>query len=290
MADATSMPPETNSQHPDIIVRLQGAGGAELLHGQTTADFKNPGAGDVRYAAFCDPKGRVLADVRAVVVSDTEILLRGRAAVIENLSAHLKPFLMFARATMTPTDWCISAEAAERGASVATLEYEADMLSAVFIPGEEGFSERWAPPSHTEPNPAQPDLSYFELQGARARIETETIGAFLPQDLNFDLNGTVSFSKGCYTGQEIIARLHYRGTPKRRLHRASADQVARPGQALRNAEGQAVGSVVNVTHHQTRHQMLVELKPDAVASAIYLDNTDSTLNAIARCHDHGGTS
>ena len=63
MADATSMPPETNSQHPDIIVRLQGAGGAELLHGQTTADFKNPGAGDVRYAAFCDPKGRVLADV-----------------------------------------------------------------------------------------------------------------------------------------------------------------------------------------------------------------------------------
>ena len=290
MADATSMPPETNSQHPDIIVRLQGAGGAELLHGQTTADFKNPGAGDVRYAAFCDPKGRVLADVRAVVVSDTEILLRGRAAVIENLSAHLKPFLMFARATMTPTDWCISAEAAERGASVATLEYEADMLSAVVIPGEEGFSERWAPPSHTEPNPAQPDLSYFELQGARARIETETIGAFLPQDLNFDLNGTVSFSKGCYTGQEIIARLHYRGTPKRRLHRASADQVARPGQALRNAEGQAVGSVVNVTHHQTRHQMLVELKPDAVASTIYLDNTDSTLNEIARCHDHGGTS
>ena len=290
MADATSMPPETNSQHPDIIVRLQGAGGAELLHGQTTADFKNPGAGDVRYAAFCDPKGRVLADVRAVVVSDTEILLRGRAAVIENLSAHLKPFLMFARATMTPTDWCISAEAAERRASVATLEYEADTLSAVVIPGEEGFSERWAPPSHTEPNPAQPDLSYFELQGARARIETETIGAFLPQDLNFDLNGTVSFSKGCYTGQEIIARLHYRGTPKRRLHRASADQVARPGQALRNAEGQAVGSVVNVTHHQTRHQMLVELKPDAVASAIYLDNTDSTLNEIARCHDHGGTS
>ncbi|MEK9534681.1 MAG: hypothetical protein VW104_07370 [Halieaceae bacterium] len=290
MADATSMPPETNSQHPDIIVRLQGAGGAELLHGQTTADFKNPGAGDVRYAAFCDPKGRVLADVRAVVVSDTEILLRGRAAVIENLSAHLKPFLMFARATMTPTDWCISAEAAERGASVATLEYEADMLSAVVIPGEEGFSERWAPPSHAEPNPAQPDLSYFELQGARARIETETIGAFLPQDLNFDLNGTVSFSKGCYTGQEIIARLHYRGTPKRRLHRASADHVARPGQALRNAEGQAVGSVVNVTHHQTRHQMLVELKPDAVASTIYLDNTDSTLNEIARCHDHGGTS
>ena len=123
MTDVISMPTEINGQQPDIIVRLQGVGGAELLHGQTTADFKNLGAGDVRYAAFCDPKGRVLADVRAVVISDTEILLRGRAPVIEHLSAHLKPFLMFARATMTPTDWCISTESTERRGSVATLEY-----------------------------------------------------------------------------------------------------------------------------------------------------------------------
>lgn len=286
MTDVVSMPTEINGQHPDIIVRLQGAGGAELLHGQTTADFKNLGAGDVRYAAFCDPKGRVLADVRAVVISDTEILLRGRAPVIEHLSAHLKPFLMFARATMTPTDWCISAESTERRGSVATLEYEADTLSAVVIPGGEGFSERWTPPSATLPNTAQTDLSYFEFQAARARIETETIGAFLPQDLNFDLNGTVSFSKGCYTGQEIIARLHYRGTPKRRLHSASTTKEVSPGQVLRDAEGQAVGSVVNVWPHQ----VLIELKPDAAAGIVYLDNTDSTLNEIAQCHDHGGTS
>ena len=286
MTDVISMPTETNGQHPDIIVRLQGAGGAELLHGQTTADFKNLGAGDVRYAAFCDPKGRVLADVRAVVISDTEILLRGRAPVIEHLSAHLKPFLMFARATMTPTDWCISAESTERRASVATLEYEANALSAVVIPGGEGFSERWTPPSAAQPNTAQTDLSYFEFQAARARIETETIGAFLPQDLNFDLNGTVSFSKGCYTGQEIVARLHYRGTPKRRLHSASMTKEASPGQVLRDAEGQAVGSVINVWPHQ----VLIELKPDAAAGIVYLDNTDSTLNEIARCHGHGGTS
>ena len=111
------MPIGTNSQQPDTIVRLQGAGGADLLHGQTTADFKNLSAGDVRYAAFCDPKGRVLADVRAVVISDTEILLRGRARVIENLTVHLKPFLMFARTTMTPTDWHISAGTTEQCAT-----------------------------------------------------------------------------------------------------------------------------------------------------------------------------
>ena len=60
---------------------------------------------------------------------------------------------------------------------------------------------------------------------ARARVELDTIGAYLPQDLNYDLNGTVSFTKGCYTGQEIVARLHYRGTPKRRLYRAVIDDT-----------------------------------------------------------------
>lgn len=281
------MPPETDRQQSDIIVSLQGPGVAELLHGQTTADFKGLSAGDVRYAAFCDPKGRVLADVRAVVISDAEILLRGRAPVIERLTKHLKPFLMFARATMSPTDWQISAANTKQRATVATLEFQADAISAVVIPGEEGFEERWTAPSAAKRADAGSELSYFELQSARARVETETIGAFLPQDLNFDLNGTVSFSKGCYTGQEIIARLHYRGTPKRRLHRASAAVDAHPSQVLRDAQRRAVGSVVNVAHDAGQKQLLIELKPDAASTAVYLENTDSALTDIALCHDRG---
>ena len=83
---------------------------------------------------------------------------------------------------MTPTDWCISTESTERRASVATLEYEADTLSAVVIPGGEGFSERWTPSPPLRSQTLHKLISrILEFQAARARIETETIGAFLPQ-------------------------------------------------------------------------------------------------------------
>ena len=55
---------------------LTGSAGKEFLHGQTTADFSSCGDGDVRYAAFCNPKGRVLADVLAVIIDDEQILTR----------------------------------------------------------------------------------------------------------------------------------------------------------------------------------------------------------------------
>ena len=202
-------------------MRLQGEGGAELLHGQTTADFKELRAGESRYAAFCDPKGRILADVRAVMISPDDILVRGRTQVLERLAEHLKPFLMFARTTMTPTDWHVSARKGGEGAAVATLGFEGTTLSTVAIPSEGGYEEHWTSPQSPAQPEANSDLAEWELQNARARVEVDTIGTYLPQDLNFDLNGTVSFTKGCYTGQEIIARLHYRGTPKRRLHRGT---------------------------------------------------------------------
>ena len=86
------MTSDSASQHPDIIMRLEGSGAADLLHGQTTADFSACQEGDVRYAAFCNPKGRVLADVRVVVIHENEMLLRGRREVMLRLAEHLKPF------------------------------------------------------------------------------------------------------------------------------------------------------------------------------------------------------
>ena len=284
------MPPQIRGQQRDIVMRLQGQGGAELLHGQTTADFKEPRSGESRYAAFCDPKGRVLADVRVVVISQDEILLRGRAQVIEKLAEHLKPFLMFARATMTPTDWHIGARESCDGANVATLGFEGAMLSTVVIPCDEGFEEHWTSPRTAAQPEASMELADWELRSARARVEVETIGTYLPQDLNFDLNGTVSFSKGCYTGQEIIARLHYRGTPKRRLHRAQYVANAVPGQVLRNSQKQAVGSIVNVSHRAEQNDILIELKPDAAETAVLLGDTDTSLTDISLCHGQSDTS
>ena len=102
------------------------------------------------------------------------------------------------------------------------MHYDADTIVGIEIPRGDGIIERWQASEFSAPthDTALLPLAEVDIITARARVELDTIGAYLPQDLNYDLNGTVSFTKGCYTGQEIVARLHYRGTPKRRWYRA----------------------------------------------------------------------
>ena len=277
------MTSDSASQHPDIIMRLEGSGAADLLHGQTTADFSACQEGDVRYAAFCNPKGRVLADVRVVVIHENEMLLRGRREVMLRLAEHLKPFLAFARSTLAPTDWQVSITSAEGTTEKALLERLDASLERVALPAEGDWQEIWSSTS-AHPEDAGDGGTWHDILAARARVETATVGAYLPQDLNYDLNQTVSFSKGCYTGQEIVARLHYRGTPKRRLHRAALDVGAEPGDLLVNAGDQTVGSVVNSCSRADVNELLIELVPDAANETIALKTNGAELSNISRCH------
>ena len=279
------MSADADLNQPDVIMRLTGKGGAELLHGQTTANFKQLVPGEHRYAAFCNPKGRVLADIRAVMISDELILLRGRLPVMHQLAEHLKPFLMFARAQLEQTDWQIVACQSTETAELATIEYDQDQLASVLLPASDGYQEQWAARQVQLEGNGVKDLAWCELSAARARIETQTIGQYLPQDLNFDLNETVNFTKGCYTGQEIVARLHYRGTPKRRLHRALSTAAASPGEILVNDSDQPVGSVVNQLSRDAITHLLIELVPEAVRGPVVLRGSGAAVNSVMRCHE-----
>ena len=88
----------------------------------------------------------------------------------------------------------------------------------------------------------------LQVASGVARIESPTVGEFIPQMLNYDSTGHISFNKGCYTGQEVVARLHYRGQSKRRLYlaRMAGAAAADSGTPLYCADSaQSVGSVVN---------------------------------------------
>ena len=264
-------------------MRLSGSGGREFLHGQTTADFNDCGAGGLRYAAFCNPKGRVLADVLAVVVDDQEILLRGRATVMAALAEHLKPYLGFSRCSLTPTDWRIGCRGGSTNEHYAELRFAESSLVAVTVPMGPEHTECWTA-KHECQKEDPSDPLWLEIKNQRARIESQTIGSYLPQDLDYDCNGTVSFTKGCYTGQEIVARLHYRGTPKRRLHRAETAASVLAGDSLVNAEGKTVGSIVNHCLQDQTHELLIELIPEAAAGPIMLKGGHAELSQVTRCY------
>ncbi len=299
MTDLETLPQSTVPEETDLVMTLAGADAINFLQGQTTADFENTEPGAVRFAAFCNPKGRVIADVLAIVVSNEEVMLRGRQAVMTALATHLKPYLSFSKSTLSDSHWRISCEkiGAQRSATehAARLQYDADTLVRIDIPRSDDITESWrvsGTAAHSQT--AEPlALAEVDIMTARARVELETIGAYLPQDLNYDLNGTVSFTKGCYTGQEIVARLHYRGTPKRRLYRAVIDDTGgtvAPGSRLSNASNRAVGSVVNHASIRGAQQALIELTPEAASDSVLLEDPQHTLSAIEACYEESDHS
>jgi folate-binding protein YgfZ len=82
-------------------------------------------------------------------------------------------------------------------------------------------------------------------------VQTQTVGEFIPQMFNLDYLGGISFTKGCYTGQEIIARMKYRGKVKRRCYpfiTTAANNTLVIGDECLNAEGQLIGTVVSVAN------------------------------------------
>jgi len=299
VTDLETLPQSTVPEETDLVMTLAGADAINFLQGQTTADFENTEPGAVRFAAFCNPKGRVIADVLAIVVSNEEVMLRGRQAVMTALATHLKPYLSFSKSTLSDSHWRISCEkiGAQRSATehAARLQYDADTLVRIDIPRSDDITESWRVSGTAAHSQAAEPLALAEvdIMTARARVELETIGAYLPQDLNYDLNGTVSFTKGCYTGQEIVARLHYRGTPKRRLYRAVIDDTGgtvAPGSRLSNASNRAVGSVVNHASTRGAQQALIELTPEAASDSVLPEDPQHTLSAIEACYEESDHS
>lgn len=91
-------------------------------------------------------------------------------------------------------------------------------------------------------------LSALErIRVARADISIETSEMFIPQMLNLDAMDYISFKKGCYTGQEVVARAHYRGSVKRRMYHLSLDSqsVPTPGTPIHDGQNKSLGNIVN---------------------------------------------
>ena len=104
------------------------------------------------------------------------------------------------------------------------------------------------------------------LQAGIPDITEATTDLFIPQMLNLDALDFISFKKGCYTGQEVVARAHYLGTVKRRMHRLLLPQryLPQPGEVIHNADDKAIGTVVNAQIAENQVEMLAVLSSSAL--------------------------
>jgi len=217
------------------VIRAHGADAASFLHSQLTQDFALLDRDHARLAGFCTAKGRLLATLVGWRGGDDEVLL---ALPAETLAATLKRLSMFVmRAKCKLSD--ASAEFAVYGllgtptAEAWTVSREGDAVQ-IALPGN-GRAMRVQPVDAPSPGGeaiTPDDWAWAEAQAGVAWVRGATVEAFVPQMINFEVLGGVSFKKGCYPGQEIVARSQYRGTLKRRLQVFETDAPATVGQEI----------------------------------------------------------
>jgi folate-binding protein YgfZ len=226
------------------LIRILGADAASFLQGQLTNDFALLGTNEARLAAFCTAKGRMQASFIGFKRGPDEILLVCSRDVLPATLKRLSMFVLRAKARLSDA----SAEFALHGIAGETLKASSPGPQAPWALSKAGDAQLvrlypadgqpralWIGPAGTVPAGPALDPVLWQWGEVRSGIATVTapiVEAFVPQMLNYESVGGVNFKKGCYPGQEVVARSQFRGTLKRRAFIAHADAELAAGQEV----------------------------------------------------------
>lgn len=238
------------------LIAVRGPDAVAFLQGQVTNDLRELSATHTQLSSHCSPKGRILASFR-VIQADDGLWLSLPRVQIPALLKRLRMFLLRSQATLTDISdelICLGV-IGEPAAPVLRAQFgelpeldgalvRADAGALIRIPGTPPRWQVIAPVGAARdlwlalaPMAGEADQGRWTLADIRAGLPTvlpETVEAFVPQMLNLQLIDGVSFHKGCYCGQEVVARMQYLGKLKRRMYHASvaSDTVPAPGTLL----------------------------------------------------------
>ena len=264
---------------PDLgAIEVTGEDAEAFLHAQFTSDIHQIGDKGSRFSAWCDPKGRVIATFLIGKIPAGYLLLLHRD-LVEKISRRLQMYVLRSRVRVLQFDGTCTGIRANRPAVGPTGSYR------INFPGDNSRYIIAGPvdPVVTE-NLEQAEDSQWQLLDIAAGIpwiSPPTSGLALPQELNLEAIGGLSHHKGCYPGQEIIARLHFRGQVKKRLHRGTVDAASAnpcPGSILSPADGShSSGIVINTARVRDNGWRLLAAVnvEDAAAGALYLEHGEA---------------
>lgn len=274
------------------LISVTGEDAGTFLHAQLTADIRSLPVGQGTLAGWCDPKGRLLAIFRVFRSADNNFLLALPNKSVPDVMPRLRMFVLRAHVRIeepNPRMRLLGAAGAEAGrliseavsASVFSIGVPSENIIHALVP-DDGLasiqaalkSQQWL---------AEPEWNSIEIAAGLPQVVQATSGEFIPQMVNLDLVGGVSFNKGCYPGQEIVARLHFRGGLKSRMLRmASTESGIQPGDPVFFPEtfgDQVAGRVVTACAVKTGGSELLVVAPLAVKSGgdLFLRSPDSGL-------------
>ena len=264
------------------VARCTGADATAFLQGQFTSDIAALAPFEWGVSGYCSAKGRLLG-IFLVFRDRDSFWLATHASLLEGLIKRLRRYVLRAQVDFEMEQkWQVGFRTGVAMQKPLTPSHDLTPPGRPY-PGaplevllfrQMTSSQRPTPPAGLTTGNGEIDFSLACIQAGLPVLQPQTQELLIPQSVNLDLIEGVSFKKGCYPGQEIIARVRYRGKPKQRMVRAfiESEKPIRPGTAVDTspvATGQT-GTVVNASPHQTAPgwEMLVSLPVSCLARKV----------------------
>ncbi len=273
-------------------IKVEGDDRVQFLQGQLTQDINLISQNKALYAGFCNPKGRVLAFMLCYLNHDS-IHIQIDSSVQEFILQKLKMYILRSKVSLNlvnETLTCIGFTGSKallskniqppknyldiiqsNGIMIMRLGINDDRYQLM---GETSKVNDFMNLTLSEYSSMNfDDWNNLNILDGIPDIYPTTQEAFIPQSLNLDLIEGINFKKGCYTGQEIVARTHYLGKVKRRMYRAfiKSQVDLNPGDQILNKSGEEIGQLVrSAKENNDKTNMLIELRVDQAHEILFI--------------------
>jgi len=274
-------------------IKVEGDDRVQFLQGQLTQDINLISQNKALYAGFCNSKGRMLAFMLCYLNHES-IHIQIDSSIQEFILQKLKMYILRSKVSLklaNETFLCIGF-IGSKALLTKNIQPPKNYLDIIHTDDimimRLGKDDRYQLMGETSKVNEFMKLNFSEylsmsfddwnnlniLDGI-PDIYPTTQEAFIPQSLNMDLIEGINFKKGCYTGQEIVARTHYLGKVKRRMYRAflksRADLI--PGDLILNNKGEEIGQLVRAANENNeKTNMLIELRVDQAHEALFINS------------------
>lgn len=287
------------------LLELDGADAFTFLQGQVTNDVKLLNGSNAHYTAYCNPKGRMLALFLAFS-HHGHLHLQMPKELVEAIAKRLKMYVMRSKVTITDMSESIikiglsGNNAAELLAplfpEIPQQVYElsnSEQGALLRLPGDTPRYEIFTKIDNAKAvwNALKPhakavgaaNWDWLEIVAGIPEITLQTQEEFVPQMLNLDALNAINYKKGCYTGQEIVARTHYLGKVKRRTQLAhiAGDNLPNVGDDILDTNNQAIGKIVrSAPAVESGYDVLAESRLENIAEGIYWNGIKLTIKNL----------
>ncbi|MDX1668198.1 MAG: folate-binding protein [Limnobacter sp.] len=248
------------------VIKVTGPEAAAFLHSQLTNSIENMPEHLMRMAGFCSAKGR-LQGTFFVVRNGEDVYLVCKRDTIDALVKRLTLFKLRRKCELSNASGQVAVEFIEDTGAEPMSVQKADtkVVCSIRPSPRTGKTVGFALHPGNLPESENADQQFdAELQALGiAFVCADTVEQFVPQAVNFDLVGGIHFEKGCYPGQEVVARSHYIGKVKRRAFLATIPEIleVKPGSDVwqTGKTNEPAGTVVTACQHEGNTLLMVEL-------------------------------